>query len=76
MQNEINLINFRKYKNLKLFLSATKFKEKPVDPSKENVIDATGTSKNTGTINSASRTLCFSKTLLVASLMIFILLLR
>lgn len=56
--------------------TTTKFKEKPVDPSKENVIDATGTSKNTGTINSASRTLCFSKTLLVASLMIFILLLR
>lgn len=56
--------------------TTTKFKEKPVDPSKENVIDATGTSKNTGTINSASRTLCFSETLLVASLMIFILLLR
>ncbi|XP_061171515.1 uncharacterized protein LOC133181010 [Saccostrea echinata] len=56
--------------------TTTKFHEKPKDPSKENVIDATGTSKNTGTINSASRTLNSSKTLLLASIVIFILLLR
>ncbi|XP_048729925.1 uncharacterized protein LOC125647282 [Ostrea edulis] len=56
--------------------TTTKFKETPVDPSKENVIDATGTGKNSGTINSASRTLSSSKTLPLGMLVIFILLLR
>ncbi|KAK3102285.1 hypothetical protein FSP39_010210 [Pinctada imbricata] len=59
-------------------LPSTKFPTKPVDPSKDNIIiDATGSNKNSGLINSA-RTLIYSHYVLTFSclLTLIVLLLR